>query len=1081
MLKNILRFSIYHRYFVVSATLLVAILGAYLIQKLPIDAVPDITNNQVQINTEAKSLSPTEIEKQVTLSIETSLSGIPGLQYTRSLSKNGFSQVTAVFDDDVDIYFARQQISERLTDARENLPAAVEPKMGPISTGLGEVYVWVLDYAETSGKVAEKNEKGLQSDGSFITPDGEHLITDLEKGSYLRTLQDWLITPQIKSVKGLAGVDAIGGYVKQFTVEPNPNQLASYGLSLKDLSTALQSNNRSVGAGYIEHRDESYLVRADARLNKVDEIGNVSIPLESGGHILVHDIAKIGLGRESRRGSASINGHEAVIGTAIMRIGENSRTVSKAVDERLKLISKTLPAGIKITPVLDRSKLVDATIHTVQKNLIEGAILVIAVLFLLLGNIRAALLTASVIPISMLMMASGMVLGRISGNLMSLGAIDFGLIVDGAVIIVENCLRRLSTKRHELNRALTSPERLEEVVLATNEMIHPSVFGQAIIICSYLPIIALSGIEGKMFHPMAYTVIIALVAAFILSLTFIPAMVSIFITQDVNEKEARIIGQVKEVYLSVLKLAIRRRLTLFAIASLIFLVSLFGFFQLGEEFMPKLDEQDLALETRRMLSTGIGMSNKMQLNIEQKLKKIPEVSFVFSKVGTAELSSDPMPVSAADTYIIFKPKSAWPDPDRAKEDVVSDVRNTLDRQIGTSFDYSQPIEMRFNELIAGVRSDLAIKVFGDDFEQMKMTAKKIEKILKHTRGAADVKIEQTSGFPTMNIALNKLAIASYGFTSGDILDLIQMGIGGEKVGDLYEGDRRFDIIVRFPDSIRQSPLALGAIPLALPHPSLPEDAQRTHSTFLQEKKLKSIPLKELAQIQLTEGLNQVSRDNGKRRIVIQANVRDRDLGSFVEEVQKNISDKLQVPPGQWIEWGGQFENLLSAKRRLLVVVPLCFVAIFLILFAAFKSVSLALIVFTGVPLALSGGVLALWMRGIPFSVTAAVGFIALSGVAVLNGLVMISFINELRQEGRSLQDSIYEGSLARLRPILMTASVASLGFIPMALATGTGAEVQKPLATVVIGGLFSSTLLTLFVLPALYYLFGGKATKEISL
>lgn len=1075
MLERILEFSVRRRYLIMVLSLIVAAIGLYALQRLPIDAVPDITNNQVQITTVAPALSPTEVEKQVTFTVEDALAGIPGLQYTRSLSRNGFSQVTAVFSDGVDIYFARQQISERIAGARESLPPNIEPKMGAIATGLGEVYTWAVEFSD-KGVVSDSDKGfGWQHDGTFVTPDGQKLASELERATYLRTVQDWIIRPQMKGLSGLAGIDTIGGYVKQYVVEPDPTKLAAYGLSFQEIIDALERNNVSTGAGYVEHNGEAYLVRADSRVENVRDLEKIAVTLSPGERILMKDVARVHVGAEVRTGSASKNGKEVVLGTAIMLIGENSRVIAESVDEKLRSIVKTLPPGITATPVLNRTKLVDATIHTVQSNLIEGAILVIVVLFALLGNFRAALITAMAIPLSMLMMATGMVGNKISGNLMSLGAIDFGLIVDGAVIIVENCLRRLAIKGHAVGRGLSSEERLEEIIISTKEMIQPSIYGQGIIITSYLPILALSGIEGKMFRPMGMTVIIALVSAFILSITFIPAMLGIFIKGDVKEHDNAIVRSVKDVYEKTLRGAMTQKKAVVGGAIAFFAFAVLCFFYLGQEFIPRLDEQDLAVETRRLLSMGITESTKMQLEIEKGVSVIPEVAFVFSKLGTAEMASDPVPPSGADTYIVFKPRSAWPNPKISKDDVVHRIKATLTRFPGSSFEFSQPIEMRFNELIAGVRSDVAVKVFGEDFGQMRSTAKDISDAIEKINGASDVKVEQTTGFPTMNIAIDRDALASYGFSAADINDAVSIAIGGKKAGLVFEADKRFDLMVRLSEDVTRNPKTLSSIPLRVPGAeNVPLNEMTTRSKRIEPETPPFVPLGELARIELTEGLNQVSRENGKRRVVMQANVRGRDLGSFVAEAQSKVAAKVKLRPGQWLEWGGQFENLVAARKRLMLVVPACFLLIFSILYAAFNAPRYALLVFSGIPLALTGGIGALWLRGMPFSVTAAVGFIALSGVAVLNGLVMVSFINQLRREGRELEDAIFEGSLARLRPVLMTAMVASLGFVPMALATGTGAEVQKPLATVVIGGLISSTLLTLVVLPVLYYLIESK-------
>lgn len=1073
MLQRVLQYSVNHRMLVILMTIAVAGFGTFSLLKLPIDAVPDITNNQVQINTVYAALSPVEVEKQVTFPVETALAGIPGLQYTRSLSRNGFSQITAVFDDDVDIYFARNQVNERLGMAKESLPPGAEPTMGAISTGLGEIYMYTVEYEHPSGEGATRvdGEAGWQTDGSYLTNEGETLRTDLEKAAYLRTVQDWIIRPQLKGVLGVAGVDAIGGYVKEYHVEPDPRRLVSYGLTFSDLIEALEKNNASTGAGYIEHKGEAYLVRAAGRISTAEQIADIVIGSRDGTPIHIHDVAKVGVGRELRTGSASENGEEVVVGTALMLIGANSRTVAAAVDRKMEQINKGLPEGIKAKTVLNRTKLVNATIDTVKRNLIEGAILVIVILLVMLGNIRAAIITALAIPLSMLFTAIGMVHFKISGNLMSLGAIDFGLIVDGAVIIVENCLRRLAERQHHEGRILTLSERLQEVTIAAKEMIQPSVYGQAIIVIVYVPILALTGTEGKMFHPMAMTVIFALAGAFILSLTFIPAMVALLITGKVTEKDNFLVGAAKRVYRPVVTMALRVPIVVVGFAVATFLGSLLLFTTLGQEFIPTLDEKDIAMHAMRIPSTGITQSSEMQFKVEKAVAALPEVAFVFSKTGTAEMASDPMPPNVSDTFIVLKPHEEWPDTTKTKTDLVEEIEKAVGRVPGNNYEFTQPIQMRFNELISGVRSDVAVKVYGDEFEQMEPIAQKVAGILRTVTGAADVKVEQTSGLPVMNIDIDRDTISRLGLSITDVQDVISIAIGGREAGLVFQGDKRFDIRVRLPEDLRVNFESIDNLPVPLHN----EEENAEHNLLMidgdkQSPEGKYVPLGSLAKIEVTEGPNQISRENGKRRIVVQANVRGRDLGSFVQEAQSKM-DAIKPPPGGWFEWGGQFENLVAARKRLSVVVPVCFFLIFLLLFTSFNSVKDALMVFSGVPLGLSGGILALWLRGMPFSISAAVGFIALSGVAVLNGLVMVNFINQLRREGKKLYEAILEGSITRLRPVLMTALVASFGFIPMALASGTGAEVQRPLATVVIGGLISSTLLTLVVLPALYRLF----------
>lgn len=1134
MLEHVLHFSIKNRWFIIVLTALVAALGVYSLRKLPIDAVPDITNNQVQINAVAQSLSPVEVEKQVTFTIENALAGIPGLQSTRSLSRNGFSQVTAIFEDDVNIYFARQQVSERLGEAKESLPPDVDPIMGPIATGLGEIYMYTVEYEHPHGQgAAVKNgQPGWQSDGSYLTPEGRRLTSNLEQASYLREIQDWIIRPQLKGVKDVAGVDAIGGYVKQYHVQPDPMKLVSYGLTFAEVIEAIEKNNVSTGAGYIEHKGESYLVRATGRIENIDELETIAVGTRSGVPIYVRDIAVpdgVGVGRELRTGSASENGEEVVVGTAIMLIGANSRTVSAAVDAKMPEIQRSLPPDVRAKTVLNRTKLVDATVKTVQKNLLEGAILVIVVLLLLLGNVRAALICALAIPLSMLMTATGMVQNRVSGNLMSLGAIDFGLIVDGAVIIVENCLRRLAERQHHVGRTLTLQERLHEVMIAAKEMIQPSVYGQAIIVTVYFPILALTGVEGKMFHPMAMTVIFALIGAFILSLTFVPAMVAILIRGKVTEKEMFLVRWAKAAYEPVVRFCVRLRWAVAGAAVLAFAAAAILFTRLGQEFVPTLDEKDLAMHAMRIASTGLSQSQTMQFDVERAVSSVPEVAFVYSKTGTAEMATDPMPPNVSDTFIIFKAQEQWrseaeldrriaekaealekmgahgghdghgegghdghehegPKIEGRKGKLIKLIELTVAAVPGNNYEFTQPIQMRFNELISGVRGDVAVKVYGDDFESMTQTAQQVLSAIQAVPGAADAKMEQVEGLPVMTVDIDRAAIARYGLSVHDVQQVVAAAMGGAEAGLVFEGDRRFDLVVRLPDQIRGKIDALERLPIPLPGGEEPSrsvllvsaDAGSGLADLVPTHEMGFIPLGDVASIDVAEGMNQVSRENGKRRIVVQCNVRGRDLGSFVRDAETAV-DRVSLPAGQWLVWGGQYENLVAAKQRLTIVVPICFFLIFLLLFSTFKSVRYALLVFSAVPLGLTGGIIALWLRAMPFSISAAVGFIALSGVAVLNGLVMVSFINQLRTEGLSRDAAIVKGCLVRLRPVLMTALVASLGFVPMAIATGTGAEVQKPLATVVIGGLISSTLLTLAVLPALYRIFtSGDASGRPS-
>ncbi|PLP96538.1 CusA/CzcA family heavy metal efflux RND transporter [Cupriavidus pauculus] len=1042
MFERILRFAIAQRWLVMLAVLTMAGLGVYNYSRLPIDAVPDITNVQVQINTEAPGYSPLEAEQRVTYPLETAMSGLPGLEQTRSLSRYGLSQITVIFKDGTDIYFARQLVNQRIQEAREHLPSGISPQMGPISTGLGEIYLWTV----------EADPGARKPDGSPYTP------TDL------REIQDWIIKPQLRTVPGVTEINSIGGFAKEYLVAPSPEKMASYGLSLQDVVQALERNNGNVGAGYIERRGEQYLVRAPGQVKSIDDIGQVIVGTAQGQPIRVRDLADVGLGRELRTGAATDNGREVVLGTVFMLIGENSRAVSRAVDTRMAAINKSLPAGVKAVTVYDRTTLVDKAIGTVKKNLLEGAVLVIAVLFLFLGNLRAALITAMVIPLSMLFTFTGMVTYRISANLMSLGALDFGIIVDGAVVIVENCVRRLAHARERLGRPLTREERFAEVFAAAREARRPLVFGQLIIMIVYVPIFALTGVEGKMFHPMAMTVVVALLGALILSVTFVPAAVALFIGDRVAEKENRIMGWARRWYEPALKHALANTPVVLTAAVVAILLSGLLATRLGSEFIPNLNEGDFSVQALRIPGTSLTQSVAMQQQIEARLKaKFPEIERVFSRTGTAEIASDPMPPNASDAYIMLKPRDQWPDPGRSRDSLRAAMEAELETIPGNRYEFSQPIQLRFNELISGVRSDVAVKLFGDDNAVLDATAQKIAQVLQSVPGATEVKVEQTTGLPVLTVDVDRARAARYGLNMIDVQDTVAIAIGGRDAGVFYQGDRRFNIGVRLPEGIRSDVDALRRLPIPLPR------GANAGTSY--------IPLGEIATLDISPGPNQVSRENGKRRIVISANVRGRDVGGFVPEAMSAIESRVQIPAGYWIAWGGTFEQLQSATGRLQIVVPLALLLVFVLLFVMFGNVRDGLLVFTGIPFALTGGVLALWLRDIPLSISAAVGFIALSGVAVLNGLVMLSFIRGLREEGESLDDAVFHGALTRLRPVLMTALVASLGFVPMAIATGTGAEVQRPLATVVIGGILSSTALTLLVLPVLYRWAHGRRTE----
>ena len=1033
MFERLIQFAIEQRIIVLLAVLLMAGVGLASYQKLPIDAVPDITNVQVQINSAAAGFSPLETEQRVTFPIETAMAGLPGLQQTRSLSRSGLSQVTVIFKDGTDLFFARQLVNERLQVAREQLPTGIETAMGPISTGLGEIFLWTV----------EAEDGALKDDGTPYTP------TDL------RVIQDWIIKPQLRNVPGVAEINTIGGFAKEYQIAPDPKRLAAYNLTLNDLVTALERNNANVGAGYIERSGEQLLIRAPGQVASIDDIANIVITTADGTPIRVRNVAQVDIGREMRTGAATENGREVVLGTVFMLIGENSRSVSQAVAKKLEEINRSLPSGVVAITVYDRTNLVEKAIATVKKNLFEGALLVVAVLFLFLGNIRAALITAMVIPLAMLFTFTGMFTNKVSANLMSLGALDFGIIVDGAVVIVENAIRRLAHAQQRHGRLLTRSERLHEVFAAAKEARRALIFGQLIIMVVYLPIFALTGVAGKMFHPMAFTVVIALLGAMILSVTFVPAAIALFVTGKVKEEENLVMRTARRIYSPVLDGVMARRPLVFGLALLAIITSGVVASRMGSEFIPSLSEGDFAQQALRVPGTSLTQSVQMQQQLETTLMaQVPEILRVFARTGTAEIASDPMPPNISDSYVMLKPKDQWPDPNKSRESLIADIQRASAIVPGSAYELSQPIQLRFNELISGVRSDVAVKVFGDDMAVLNKTAEEIAETLKAFDGASEVKVEQTSGLPVLTINIDRDKAARFGLNVGDVQDTIAVAVGGRQAGTLYEGDRRFDMVVRLSDALRTDIDGLSRLLIPVPSNAAGQ--------------LGFIALSQVASLDLVLGPNQISRENGKRLVIVSANVRGRDIGSFVDEAETAIIEKVKVPAGYWTTWGGQFEQLKEASERLRIVVPVALLLVFGLLFMMFNNLKDGLLVFTGIPFALTGGIMALWLRDIPLSISAGVGFIALSGVAVLNGLVMIAFIRNLREEGRSLSVAINEGALTRLRPVLMTALVASLGFIPMALATGTGAEVQRPLATVVIGGIISSTLLTLLVLPALY-------------
>ena len=1037
MLDKLLHFAIQQRWAVLLLALAMGALGVYNYQRLPIDAVPDITNVQVQINTEAQGYSPLETEQRITFPVETAMAGLPDLEQTRSLSRYGLSQVTVIFKDGTDIYFARQLVNERIQQVKSQLPPGLEPEMGPIASGLGEIFMWTV----------EPKAGAKKADGSAYDS------TDL------RTIQDWIVRPQLRNIPGVTEINTIGGYLKQFHVTPDPAKLVAYGLSFHDVMEALAKNNANVGAGYIEKSGEQYLIRAPGQVGSLEEIQDIVIRNAQGVPVRIRDVAAVLLGKELRTGAATENGKEVVLGTVFMLLGENSRTVSQRVAAKLVEVNRSLPAGVEAKTVYDRTTLVERTIATVSKNLLEGALLVVVVLLALLGNWRAALITAAVIPLAMLFLITGMVQNKVSANLMSLGALDFGLIVDGAVIIVENCIRRLALEQHRLNRVLDRGERFQAVFEATREVFKPSLVSVIVVVLVNLPIFALTGVEGKMFHPMAFTVVVALFGALILSVTFVPAAVALFVTGRVEEKENRLMRGARALYAPALKWVMGNKAPVVTAALVSVALSGLLLTRMGSEFIPSLDEGDVALHALRIPGTSLTQAVEMQAALERRLMEFPEVDKVFAKLGTAEIATDPMPPSVADNFVMLKPQDQWPDPKRSKENLVRAMQEAAEEIPGNNYEFTQPIQMRFNELISGVRSDVAVKVFGDDLDTLLKSGEQISSVLEGIPGAADVKVEQITGLPMLSVKLDRKKISRYGLNVGEVQDLIEVAIGGKQAGQVFEGDRRFDLIVRLPERTRTDTEALKRLPIPLTMNGREGTAKNGYIT-----------LGEVASFEVAPGPNQVSRENGKRRVVVTANVRGRDLGSFVAEAQERVREGVKIPEGYWLEYGGTFEQLTSAAQRLQLVVPLSLLLIFGLLFMTFGSVKDALLVFSGVPLALTGGVLALWLRDIPLSISAGVGFITLSGVAVLTGLVMVSCIRDLRAQGMALDAAIAEGALTRLRPILMIALVASLGFLPMALNAGTGAEVQRPLATVVIGGILSSTLLTLLVLPVLYRL-----------
>ncbi len=1037
MIDKILEFSLRQRMFVLLGALALIGAGVWAVFRLPIDAVPDITNVQVQINTEVKSLAPEEIEKLVTFPIELEMSGIQGMTEMRSLSKFGLSQVTLVFEDGTDLYRARQLVSERLQNAADELPAGMSPKLAPITTGLGEIFYYVVDY-----KPDAKNKPATRA---------EELME-------LKLVHDFVVKPQLRSVPGIVEVNASGGYEKQIVVQPRTDALLAAGVTFKELADVVAENVENAGGGAVQIGGEQIIIRADSRVQNAAEISKLPVKFRGAvaQPLLMEDLAEVVIGSSVRTGSATYNGREAVLGAALMLAGENTRIVAKRVAEKLAELTPKLPPGIGITTVYDRTELVDRTIATVEKNLFEGAIFVVVVLLLLLGNWRAALIVSLAIPLSFLFAMVGMVQTKLSGNLMSLGAVDFGLIIDGAVVMVENIVRRLALRQHELNRILNRDERQHIVLTAAKEVGRPMFFGVLIITIVYIPILSLTGIEGKMFKPMALTVIYALVGALLLSLTVMPVLCAYFLRGKISEKDNFALRAAKSVYRPVLELALRLRWLFVAVAVGLFALSVFVFNRLGAEFIPQLDEGSFATHMIRTTSIGLDASIAMQERAEQVIKqRFPGVTYTFSRIGTGEVATDPMGVNVSDTYIFYKPFAEWPVDEHGdaptKDELANRMTAELNVQIpGQAYLFSQPIEMRFNEILEGTRADIAVKVFGDDFAEIERIATEAREILEKVPGAADVEFDALGKAPVLEIKLKRDAMTRYNVHAAEVNAAVATALAGSEAGVIVEGNRRYPIVIRLANELRAKTEEIKRLPIR---------AGGTDGL---------LTLGQVAEFVVTEKVNAISREAGQRRAAIMINLRGRDVESFVLEAQAKIAEGLKLPPGYSIEFGGQFKNLQEARARLTIIVPVALGVIFLLIFVTFGSLRQAFLVYTGIPLAVTGGVFALWARDLPFSISAGIGFIALSGVAVLNGVMMVSYFNQLREEGRKVRDAAIEGALTRLRPVLMTAFVASLGFLPMALAHGAGAEVQRPLATVVIGGIISATFLTLVLLPTLY-------------
>jgi len=1045
MIDRILEFALRQRVFVLIAAVGLIAVGLWSATRLPVDAVPDITNVQVQINTSVASLAPEEIEKLVTYPIEMEMGGIQKLLEVRSLSKFGLSQVTLIFEEGTNIYLARQLVAERLQNVLEDLPDGVTPKLAPITTGLGEIYYYVVRFK----------------------PDAKDIPTDpIEQLRELKLVQDYIVKPSLRTVPGVTEVNTSGGYEKQFVIQPDPAKLQSIGITFAELATLITENVANAGGSVVEKGGESITVRSVGRVESAQDIENIPIRFGGGGAtaLRVKDVSNVVIGSGVRTGTATHDGKETVLGAALMLLGENSRIVSERVHERIQEIQNKLPKNVEIETLYNRTNLVNATISTVEKNLVEGAILVVVVLLLLLGNVRAAIIVATAIPLSMLFAITGMVQTRVSGNLMSLGAVDFGLIVDGAVVIAENIVRLLAEKQHQLGRLLNKQERIQTILTASKQVGTPTVFGVSIITIVYIPILTLTGVEGKMFVPMAMTVIFALIGALILALTLIPVLCSYFMTKKVSEEDNFIIRFAKRIYAPVLEFALRQRLIVLAGAVAIFVASMFVFNRLGAEFIPQLDEGSLAVQMIRTTSIGLEPSIKMQTAAEKLLiEKFPEITHTFARIGTAEVATDPMGVNVGDSYVMLKEPKEWRKVNGktiSKDELTNLMAAELNANFpGQSYLFSQPIELRFNELLSGSRADIAIKVFGENYDELEKIAGEVREIVEKIPGAADVEFDAAGKSPVFQVTANREGMAKYNAQAGEINRTVESAFAGNEVGVIVDGNRRYPVVVRMPEKDRQA------------FDRVADLGVRTEDGGL-------IRLGQVADAATMESVGTISREAFQRRMTLMVNLRGRDVQSFVEEAQKKIAEQVKLPDGYFIEFGGQFKNLKEAQARLTIVVPVALAMIFLLIFMAFRSIRQAAIVYTGIPLAVTGGIFALWLRDMPFSISAGVGFIALSGVAVLNGVMMISFFNQLREEGKSVSEAVRQGALTRLRPILMTALVASLGFVPMALASGAGAEVQKPLATVVIGGIITATFLTLMLLPSLYNWVEGRMERK---